>query len=210
MRIKRVYFLISILFITFGLLPSISAYTPVRSDSFTLQAGYEESLEVSVQEIPAQSNAYIAGMPFDIEESLVQYGATPDGRRIATIDLLANTPFSLEISGGGMQHIGGEKAAQDLHYILNFDMEIGSYEGETSIGQDEKFSFRSRTGSPMKWTPEIDFTDGTFIGVVNGYIYFMFDQETTNFISTSNDTTLPPGEYGTDVVITITALEESI
>ncbi len=184
-------------------MPAGAAYVPVRSDSFSLQAGYGESMEVSVKEIPAQSNAYIAGMPFDIEERLVQYGATPDGRRIATIDLISNTPFTLEISGPEMTHLGGESTEESLHYILNFNVTIGSYENGTSVGHQEEFSFRSRSAESVVWTPSISNDEDTFLGSVNGYIYFMFDQETSNFISTSDDTSIPPGEYGADVVITI-------
>ena len=67
------------------LLPCTAVIEEVRSDSFTIQAGYGQVCDIIIEAIPAQSMSYIAGMPFDIEDAIVSYNSSEleGGRTIA-------------------------------------------------------------------------------------------------------------------------------
>lgn len=188
--------------------------TLVRSDSFTIQAGYDEVCEIDIEAIPAQSMAYIAGMPFDIEDDIVAYSAPDAGRRIATFSILANTPFEISFSGEPMRYMPENSAEtysdeyRALDYILYFDCELGLYQnGVLSPVSNETFSYRSSSTEEQGWSPEISMDDNSYVGNVEGGIRFMFDEATTNFIRTADDTALPPGTYGAEVIVTITPKE---
>ena len=48
-----------------------AAYKGEMTRHFDLQAGYESASSITVTPIPAQSQSYIAGMPFSIEDEIV-------------------------------------------------------------------------------------------------------------------------------------------
>lgn len=188
--------------------------TLVRSDSFTIQAGYDEVCEIDIKAIPAQSMAYIAGMPFDIEDDIVAYSAPDAGRRIATFSILSNTPFEISFSGEPMRYMQENSTEtysdeyRALDYILYFDCELGLYQnGVLSPASSETFSYRSSGEDGQKWRPSISMDDNSYVGNVEGAIRFMFDEATTNFIRSADDNTLPPGNYGSEVKVTITPIE---
>ena len=180
---------------------------PVRTDSITLQAGYGTVTKISVKEIPAQSASYIAGMPFNIEEDYVQWGKTEYGRRIANVDILSNQPFSLKVMGEPMTYQGpttGVKASQDLGYQLTFEYQLGIYQNGSVNNNSgvQRFTYSSSEGEAIQEFGDSP-DEGTYIGSVNCLVYFMFDQGTSSFISSATDATLPPGNYGANVVLEI-------
>lgn len=181
-----------------------------RGDSFMIQAAYKKACDVVVHEIAAQSASYIAGMPFNIEEDIVAYHPDDVGRRIATIDIISNTRFRLEISSNGeMKHEEeGKKTGEQLHYILTLEFLLGFYEGG-HINESSTTSIRheSRSGQPTYWTISSSPDPDTFLGTVDGAIYFMFDEKSSEFIDSSDDTTLPPGNYKSTVTIRVEAIE---
>ena len=189
-----------------------AAYTNTRSDSFTVQAGYGAVTDITVTEIPAQSSAYIAGMPFNIEEALVRYNSNPAaGRRIATFNMLSNQPFRVSIKGEPMRHIndnGGYDATPELDYILYFECDFGVYENGNIVARNTDTFTYSSQNAESSWQPDVNPDENSYIGNVDGYIYFMFNSATTTFIASSNDTTLPPGSYGADVTLEIVPLSE--
>ena len=205
---------ISSIFLIFLVGSSLSAsYVEVRQDSFTLQAGYGTVAAISIKPIAAQTAAYIAGMPFNIEDSLVAPidGSTASnaGRRIASFNLLSNTDFELEISGGPMMH---ENADPDttpakLDYILTFECQLGVYSGNTIQTRPvDRFTFESKNQTE-KWSPLLDYDEKSFVGTVDGYISFIFDDETINYIheNSDNEQNLPAGNYETTVTVKIIA-----
>lgn len=199
------------IFTTFIILISIlsSAYSvTTKTDGFMIQAGYGSVCMIDVEEIPAQSASYIAGMPFNIEEDIVQYGMTDYGRRIANISLLSNTPFSISVSGNPMQNVDTSKqATEELHYILTIQYLLGYYEnGYINDGAEDYYRFYSRQGTEAEWNLNVTSDPETFLGTVDGNIYFMFDEETSDFIrNESDDVNLPVGNYEASVTITITS-----
>lgn len=199
---------LSLILLSFAI--SLNAdYVSKRSESFVIQAGYGGVTTVMIDEIPAQSMQYIAGMPFDIEEAIVQYASNPEsGRRIARFSMLSNQDFTITFDGEPMRLVkdgvtqSGENDPE-LYYILYFDCQLGYYvNGEIQTADTTDFIYRSANGT-ASWNPGLFSDDGTFIGNVNGYIYFMFDSQTSSFISSSTDASLPPGNYEANVVVTI-------
>ena len=118
--------------------PAYSDYVSARTKEFTLMAGYAEVLYLEIDEIPAQSNQYIAGMPFNIEDYQVQANETEHGREIATWNLLTNTSeFDLKIWGTPMTYVGEQENKTDLHYYLNIQYVLGYYLPGGSISSSE-------------------------------------------------------------------------
>ena len=188
------------------MLSSVGAVTreDVRTDGFMIQAAYGPTCKVNIREIPAQSSSYIGGMPFNIEEALVQYGMSDYGRRIANFDIISNVPFTINITANKMIHDGENQPAEDLHYILTFQYLLGYYEnGVINEGNDTIHSVISRTGLGTNWNLEATSDPDTFLGTVDGTIYFMFDEESSSFIAGSNDATLPVGNYTAEVIIEV-------
>ena len=197
-----------------AILISVSLYaaTDPISDSFMIQAGYEKACSVVVHEIAAQSASYIGGMPFNIEEDIVQYHPDDVGRRIATIDIISNTRFRMTVtSDGPMKHIENDGVrtvtSTPLNYILTFQFLLGYYEGG-NINESATTTIRYRTaGSDTSWTIDASPDSETFLGTVDGTIYFMFDQAASAFIASSDDTSLRPGNYDSTVTIRVEAVE---
>ena len=187
---------------------ALHAITEPISDSFMIQAGYEEACSVVVHEIAAQSASYIGGMPFNIEEDLVQYHSDDVGRRIATIDIISNTRFRMTVtSDGPMKHSDGMATVSPLDYILTFQFLVGYYESG-NINENATTTVRYRSaGGDTSWTIGASPDPDTFLGTVDGAIYFMFDQNASSFIAGSDDNTLPPGNYDSTVTITVEAVE---
>ena len=178
--------------------------------SFTIQAGRSEFSTLVITPISSQTENYRIGMPFNIEEDIVAYHPDDVGRRIATIDIISNTRFRLEISSNGeMKHEEeGKKTGEPLHYILTLEFLLGFYEGG-HINESSTTSIRheSRSGQPTYWTISSSPDPDTFLGTVDGAIYFMFDEKSSAFIDSSDDTTLPPGNYKSTVTIRVEAIE---
>lgn len=194
---------------------SLHAVTEPISDSFMIQAGYEEACSVVVHEIAAQSASYIGGMPFNIEEDIVQHHADDVGRRIATIDIISNTRFRMTVtSDGPMKHIENDGVTRTvtstpLDYILTFQFLVGYYESG-NINENATTTVRYRSaGGDTAWTIGASPDPDTFLGTVDGAIYFMFDDAASKFISDDNttDEMLPPGNYDSTVTITVEAVE---
>ena len=83
-----VIFLLLLSFSSFG-----KEYSLEMTRRFSLQAGFDSAMDISITPIAAQSQSYIAGMPFSIEDGQVQYQNTSQGREIARWNVLSNTDF---------------------------------------------------------------------------------------------------------------------
>lgn len=207
----------SLLFILAICTPFLYPFTEVRSDSFTLQAGYDKVSAIYIEPIAAQSAAYIAGMPFNIEDSLVapiDGAAGGVGRRIANFNLLSNTDFELHISGEPMHH--ETKDGVVLNYILTFDCELGFYSGSSISYNSYSFTFNS-ADKKKTWDPGMIFDDGSFVGTVDGNISFIFDIDAIDAIHNGSDIDgdgvvdeLPSGNYEAVVTVSIISTGDSV
>ena len=186
-------------------------YKPIE-----LQAAYGAVCDVSVTRIPSQSQQYMIGMPFNIEDKYVRYRATNNGREIASWTLISNTPFKLRITADEMVHT--EEESTPLSYILTFSYNLGYNLGGNSLPQTTESTFSLGNGKrPSVENGSITddgkfefsiFPDeilaGNYVGSVIGSIFFMFSAESTQVIEDNigiYDQGLPAGNYSATVRI---------
>ena len=150
----------------------------VNSEGLEIQAGYGEFAEISITPIAAQSEAYLAGMPFNIMEPYVQYQAENDGRLIAKWDVLANTPFSITITE--CPHLKHETSDTALPYHLTFEYDVSYYDGTENKSVSGEWVFTSGQNNQKKNVKDVmeeePVAGSYFIGSVAGDVFFQFDQ----------------------------------
>ena len=191
---------------------------------FKIQGGVGSELRIRITALSTQSTSFSMGMPFDIEEDLVQYGAMKDGRTIATWSMTANCPFVIKVNAGKLTSENPKSASDTskalLTYILKFEYNFGYYntsgsiernDGTFSINNEDLMGTYFDTNSNTTVTANAD-PDGwvTFdimpvsiaktgiSGSVDGKIYFMFTQSSTTLIEKNAGKTegdVPAGDY---------------
>ena len=184
---------------------SINAYRPDTNASIPLQGGYGDVCSVDVEILKAQAQGYMGGMPFYIKDNSVQPSSS--GRGIANWSILANNHFNIMVKAEPLHSV--EKPEYKLNYELIFQYELETIApgGEPSIDSKKNFSVKSSDDSSEigELNPVFSFTDEfeaqTFIGSVDGMIFFRFSDSTTGL----NDA--PIGEYTATVEIMIEAGE---
>ena len=198
------FFVLSVLCLS----PFSAAETKEYMKSFRIQAGVGEKVSIHVERIPAQTTSYVAGMPFNIEESFVKYtNADYQGRLIANIDILSNTKFDLEIVAKPMTHT--TEKSTELDYYLTFEYELGyQTSGGISNAIPSVFRFHSANQQKWIWSEQVnaDILDGTYVGNVDGSIYFKFDETSSAAIEAEKGKAkgnLPAGNYSATVTINI-------
>lgn len=211
---KKVYILFIVSFLS--MIPVFSG-TEMITKSFNLQAGFDSVSEIVVTPVPAQSHSYLVGMPFNIEDIYVQYGNTNNGRLIAYWNLLSNNDFNLKIKAEKLKHESQD--SDSLDYILTFEYKLGYYSSEGNINSrtgdlvyntEENSSADGIETQYMEYTDitqGISFQDGSFIGNLDGGIYFMFTDDSTKKIKSATEAELPGGNYVANVWINIEAKE---
>lgn len=197
--------------------PAYSDYVSARTKEFTLMAGYDEVLYLEIDEIPAQSNQYIAGMPFNIEDYQVQANETEHGREIATWNLLTNTSeFDLKIWGTPMTYVGEQENKTDLHYYLNIQYVLGYYLPGGSISSSESTwhegidpaAFTEANPKVIDMLNGIDgIEENSFVGNLGGSIFFEFTPASSEAIADDMDVdeVFPEGEYSASVTFMLEA-----
>ena len=127
---------------------SVAVEVETKTASIQLQGAYDVALNMNITPIAAQTESYLAGMPFNIEEEFVQFQEKSDGRAIATWNVLSNTKFNIYIKAENMVHYTDENYAPTvpLSYILTFSYNL-AYPGLDDF--DGSGSFWLRSGSAM-------------------------------------------------------------
>ena len=167
----------------------------IRTRSFDLQGAYGEVAEIAIEPVPAQSQAYIQGMPFNIEDSLVQYVAPSDGgadnpsegeanqdqnqqngRYIADFSLISNTDFNVYIRADRLKSVEPKSDGNpaELDYVLTFDYRLAYYTSEASGTEPSEISGRFKyetsantaNGANCYWRMYDIFTANSFYGLV--------------------------------------------
>lgn len=133
---KKVVFVIAVFLISQIFLYAASAEPNWEfTRSFSIQAGRDEFATINITPISAQSENYRIGMPFNIEDSQVQYSNTA-GRTIAEWSLISNTAFELLVEAEELHYIGAlatdAKAPSGLPYILSFQCTMSLASGRTT------------------------------------------------------------------------------
>lgn len=159
-----------------GLAVSLSMFVLVAVDvevetktaSIQLQGAYDVALNMGITPIAAQTESYLAGMPFNIEEDFVQYQENSDGRAIATWNVLSNTKFNIYIKADNLVHATRNDYAPKipLSYILTFSYNL-AYPGLE--GFDGSGSFWIRSGSTMGYGTDSATTDISISNPYEGY-----------------------------------------
>ena len=163
-----------------------------------LQGGYGAVLNVEVETLKAQSNEYMAGMPFNIADRSVQPSSS--GRAIAEWSVLANSGFNIRINAEPLHSV--DQPDKQLDYILEMNYELGFVSFGEEVQRSGSISVYSRNyvADISNQTPvgsfSDDFDEGTLIGSVDGMIFFRFENE-------PDYENLPYGEYTAKVEIFI-------
>ena len=224
--------LLSIIF-SISIVAALSAISNPVTKPFKIQGGSGTVLHISITPTSTQATSFLMGMPFDIEEDLVQYGKMKSGRSIANWSMIANTDFVLKVKAGLLTSegeytpVGSSDAVHaEIPYILEFDYSFGFYDINGNIDNlTGYFSLNNETGSGSYINPETGATtnvtwttDKAFVfdilpsdidskglsGAVDGQIYFMFTQNGTDRIKNQGGT-VPVGDYYAYVTVTLEA-----
>lgn len=224
--------LLSIIF-SISIVAALSAISNPVTKPFKIQGGSGTVLHISITPTSTQATSFLMGMPFDIEEDLVQYGKMKDGRSIAKWSMVANSDFKIKVNAGLLTSEGtyiptGETTPvhAELSYIMKFEYSFGYYESNGNISNlSGSFTLDNETGNGSYVNPETgtstDVTwapDKSFIydilpsnidsaglsGSVDGQIYFMFTENSTYRIKKEADT-VPVGDYHAYVTVTLEA-----
>lgn len=215
-----------------------SDYAHQMSKPLELQAAYGQVAYVSVTPLPAQGQAYIQGMPFNIEESYVLSTVynendepiilgSENGRLIANWSMITNTKVKLRISTTPMKHVSNTSATA-LSYYLHFTYLAGYTDasGDEISLNTEYFNIPMKNNDPVSViksdvpvsgytnTYEVDpFAEITnfandetsYIGSLDGGIYFQFDGNSTQMIDSQranpDSTSVPAGNYTAQVLV---------
>ena len=202
------------------------------SKYFKIQGASGAVLRSTVSPISTQSTAFIMGMPFDIEDDLVQYGVMQNGRTIANWSLVANTGFTMKIKAdllksAGTYNNGAEDVYCYLSYLLKFTYNFGYFDlSGNSLSESGEFSIDNENGivkykdpvtgsSTEKGLSADGYLGFQFLpsgiathglsGSVNGDIYFMFTETSSDTIKNHGEL-VPVGDYSADVTIILESL----
>lgn len=212
---KRKVLLISILFVLiFTASASIThgnGYT-VNTQGLSILAGFGEKASIKVIPIAAQSQFYLAGMPFNIEESYVAYNTESSGRLIATWDVIANTLFEISIECPDLTYQGAGEPV-NLPYQLSFEYDLSySIDGLNNVEKPLSGTMLVHSGAGEQVFRVSDMVDnvaaGFFIGSVAGNVFFEFDEymhDGTTKVSDYIKNTAPSGDYVAIVKLQIQA-----
>lgn len=201
----------------------------VQSKRIGVQAGVGTTLFVNVSPIASQSQAYIMGMPFNVDDTLVSYGYNRNGRQVASWSLLTNVPFKIKVKAADLEHGTG----YTLPYYLCFVYSLSYYavDAANPTARERAFVIRSEGNTDTAIPPaysnvlsaeeyysiynsEDSFNlisdvsyESRFVGTLDGLIYFKFGSATQS-ISSGGQGLLdkaPGGDYSALVTVTVEA-----
>lgn len=180
-----------------------ATYSSDLSRAIQLQGAYREVVSLDFEEIAAQTQAYLIGMPFNIQDQTVQSSAG-EGRVISRWNIITNTPFTLRLSSEGMFHEDDLVVKQnELLFNLKFSYNLSYYINGVAKSSEASFTYDSESGTTggISLVPAGEVPDSsTFIGSVDGLVYFKF---VTSSSDIDNDTTYPPGKYYANVKVEV-------
>ena len=223
--------LLSIIF-SISIVAALSAISNPVTKPFKIQGGSGTVLHISITPTSTQATSFLMGMPFDIEEDLVQYGKMKDGRSIAKWSMVANSDFKIKVSAGLLTSEETYQLSKDsetlyaeLPYIMKFEYSFGYYTSGNISNLSGSFSLNNETGNgsyvnpetgtstDVTWAPDKSFVydilpsnidSAGLSGSVDGQIYFMFTENSTYRIKNEGDT-VPVGDYYAYVTVTLEA-----
>ena len=222
-------FCFSIVFLLVStLLFSATIHDTETSKYFKIQGASGAVIKATVSPISTQATSFIMGMPFDIEDDLVQYGVMQNGRTIANWSLVTNTGFEMKIKADLLASTNTYNNGTDdvkcyLPYILKFDYNFGYFDSQGSSSITGDFEIDNERGvvkytdptsglSTEKGISADGYLSFQFLpsgmglsGSVDGLIYFMFTESSSKRIKNSGKT-VPVGDYSAEVTIILESL----
>ena len=206
-----------------ALLSCFPLFSLSRTKSFNIQGAYEAETELIVEPIPSQTQSYLIGMPFNIEDRQVQYGQTESGRMIARWSLLTNDPnVVLKVKAEQLKHT--QRDSTPLDYELRLFYRLGYYDESGLLidgGNSDALVYTATAANEEKsydiFASAIE--EGTYIGSIDGSIYFMFTEGSSAMLNPADgsapayekeknpDAYFPGGEYEAQVTLTLEAKE---
>ena len=219
---KKRYIFFLIIIVCFSSLYS-AAVENVKTKSIRIQAGVSNTLYVAVQPIAAQSQAYIMGMPFSIDDELVKYEYKEKGRHIASWSILTNSNFDITVVANDLVH--ETEKDEKISYYLCFDYSLSYFpinakdpitkegafviksDGNTdteipSSYTDENFYMIKKSGENFNLISDAD-SGSQYIGALDGAIYFKMSKASDKINSSTES--YPGGNYSGLVKITLEA-----
>ena len=137
--------LLSIIF-SISIVAALSAISNPVTKPFKIQGGSGTVLHISITPTSTQATSFLMGMPFDIEEDLVQYGKMKDGRSIAKWSMVANSDFKIKVSAGLLTSEETYQLSKDsetlyaeLPYIMKFEYSFGYYDQSSNIVNKRRY-----------------------------------------------------------------------
>lgn len=158
--------IISLIILIIFLSPATADFATETTKRLILQAGYGDVLDFVVTPIAAQSQSFIIGMPFNIDDTYVQYtGSTPSnssifgsgsGRTIAEWNMLFNTPVKVKIDAeplmsNEMKKEHSSDSNYQLTYSLAFDCVLSFYAGNSLNTSEIFIVYDGNTDSTYIW-----------------------------------------------------------
>lgn len=197
--------IICILFLAMMISGLYSAtYSSELTREIQLQGAYDKVVSIEFDEIAAQSQSELSGIPFNIQDQTVQTGAG-NGRTISSWNIITNTPFTLRVSCDGMFHEDDAVKEKPLEFSLTFTYDLAYYISGSEESEKGSFTYSIKANDNgnniFSMMPENVVPDtNTFIGSVDGLVYFKFETSATDI---DNDNLYPPGNYYADVKVEV-------
>ena len=227
--IKRICSLI-ILLIAIAFTASAVEGWKDMSKGFQIQGGVGGFVDIAIESIPAQTENYRLGMPFNVEDIQVQNTNQGSGRKIAEWSLVANEAFELGIKAEKMKFDGTPQEGQkpkNLDYIISFAFRLSDNSDTQYFTYNTETASAAITGGTSGRTNQIDSNDpdmkivdilGTdpdrfkddffinnYVGILNENVYFKFVESPETI---SDDTLVPPGSYSAQVTLMIRSVDK--
>ena len=222
--------------IVFVLILPLPAATVARNDmtrAIALQGSVGNVAKIQIDPIVSQSQGFAIGIPFNIQEPLVQYDGSGNGfgRAIAHWSAISNTDFILKIEAQQMQYVDKASLEEEavsklvpLDYRLKLNYNMGYYYNGTLVETGNRLlTIDTYTNTQDPAIPSeyrgargenifiFDLFDGIgdqpttgVRGCVDGTIYFMFADEQSTAID--DDAKTRPGNYEAVVTFTMEAI----
>lgn len=201
-----------------GFLSAAPGEPAAYTKGIKIQGGYDSVAAINVTPLATQSEGYLLGMPFPLNDSSVMVNASEKGRLIAKWNVLSNRRFLLDITAEIM-HPESEDNTKEasyvngLGYILKFVYNLSYYSGqEVNFIENGMLELKVADSTvkkvqefkDMDILKELALDTDSLVGSAEGSVYFKFDNSTTSLLTDEAlYSSLPDGNYLARVVITL-------
>lgn len=215
------------LFLVLIVLLAVDAFAATYNSTLTkhiaIQGGYGAVIYVTADPIASQSQGYIMGMPFSIEDRLVQFDYQRYGRQVAQWSMMANSGYNIKVKAPDLEWIKNDSYSDiteyQIPYILTFESQSAYYTFSSTEPFYENKVFAIWSDGALKTAPASHTSDinvpihdsdvpfslfeegegvdyGSIVGSADGVIYF-------KLADNADVVEAPGGDYEAHVQITV-------